>query len=228
MTAHFHEIPADAQAVSPAPKAVTRTPKGIYVSYLKRAFDTLLILASAPITVPVIAVMAFLAALDGHNPFYTQKRVGRGGRMFRIVKMRTMVPMADKMLERHLTENADARAEWDATQKLKKDPRITLVGRILRKTSLDELPQLWNVLTGDMSLVGPRPILPEQQDMYPGNAYYTVRPGITGPWQVSARNECEFKGRAKFDAVYARKLSFGTDISILFRTVLTVLRGTGY
>lgn len=228
MTAHFHEIPADAEVVNPIKARVSRPPKGLYASFFKRAFDTLLILASAPITVPVIALMAAFAALDGSNPFYTQKRVGRNGRMFNIVKMRTMVPNADMMLERHLNANPEARAEWDATQKLKKDPRITLVGRILRKTSLDELPQLWNVLTGDMSLVGPRPILPEQQEMYPGSAYYTVRPGITGPWQVSARNECEFKGRAKFDAVYARKVSFSTDVSLLALTVRTVLRGTGY
>lgn len=228
MTAHFHEIPVDAKAVTPVTGRIARQPRGIYASYFKRMFDTLLILASAPITVPVIAVMAALAALDGGNPFYTQKRVGRDGRMFRIVKMRTMVPNADRMLERHLQGDAEARAEWNATQKLKNDPRITLVGRILRKTSLDELPQLWNVLIGDMSLVGPRPILPEQQEMYPGAAYYTVRPGITGPWQVSARNECEFKGRAKFDTVYARKVSFATDVSLLARTVRTVLRGTGY
>lgn len=225
MTAHFHEIPADAQVVTPA-KA--QMPNNLYTTVLKRVFDITLIVLAAPITAPVILLMAMLAAIDGHNPFFWQKRVGRNGREFWILKMRTMVPNAEGLLAQHLEADPEARAEWDATQKLKRDPRITFAGRILRKTSLDELPQLWNVLVGDMSLVGPRPILPSQRALYPGSAYYTVRPGITGPWQVSARNECEFKGRAKYDAVYARKVSFGMDVALLARTVTTVLRGTGY
>lgn len=226
MTAHFHDIPADALAVSNAPRSPRR--RNFYTVFVKRVLDVALVLITAPLTVPVILGMAIFAALDGHSPFFTQKRVGRDGREFTIVKLRTMVPNAEAQLARHLEADADARAEWDATQKLKSDPRITVAGRILRKTSLDELPQLWNVLVGDMSLVGPRPILPSQRALYPGSAYYTVRPGITGPWQVSARNECEFRGRAKYDTVYARKVSLGMDIALLARTVLTVLRGTGY
>jgi lipopolysaccharide/colanic/teichoic acid biosynthesis glycosyltransferase len=224
MTAHFNEIPSDAQAVTPAPLRV----KTLYASVLKRAIDVTLVLASAPLTLPVVLGMAAFVAIDGHNPFFTQKRVGRDARRFTLVKLRTMVPEAERQLASHLEKDAAARDEWEATQKLKSDPRVTYAGRILRKTSLDELPQLWNVLIGDMSLVGPRPILPEQCDMYPGSAYYTVRPGTTGPWQVSARNECEFKGRAKYDALYARKISFRTDVALLARTVTTVLRGTGY
>lgn len=228
MTAHFNEIPADAHVVKPVRYDDLSAPKGVYALLFKRLLDTTLVLLSAPLSMPLIGLIALLSALDGHNPFFVQKRVGRGGRVFNIIKMRTMVPNADMMLDRHLQENADARAEWDATQKLKDDPRITAFGRILRKTSMDELPQLWNVLMGDMSLVGPRPILPEQQGMYTGAAYYTVRPGITGPWQVSARNECEFRGRAKFDGSYARNLSFKNDMILLMRTIRVVLKGTGY
>jgi exopolysaccharide production protein ExoY len=128
----------------------------------------------------------------------------------------------------YLAETPEARAEWDATQKLKQDPRITVVGRMLRKTSLDELPQLFNVLTGDMSLVGPRPIMVNQKALYPGQRYYDMRPGLTGLWQVSDRNECSFAGRVRFDDIYHRTMSFGTDLRILGQTVSVVLRGTGY
>ena len=139
-----------------------------------------------------------------------------------------MVVDADARLAAHLAADPALRAEWDETQKLKRDPRITAVGRLLRKTSLDELPQLWNVLKGDMSLVGPRPMMPEQRALYPGRAYYQMRPGLTGPWQVSDRNAVSFAGRAEFDADYARRMSLATDLCILFLTVWVVLRGTGY
>lgn len=225
MTAFFPNIPDQSQRVTSHQPAVRQ---GIYGRRVKRLLDTAIILLTAPITFPVILVMAFFVALDGHNPIYKQKRVGRGGRTFSMFKLRTMVPNADKMLAQYLAENPEAKAEWDSAQKLKNDPRVTAVGRILRKTSLDELPQLWNVLLGHMSLVGPRPMLLEQRSIYPGTSYYCVRPGITGPWQVSARNTCEFKGRAKYDAFYASNVSFKMDLAIIFRTVTTVLRGTGY
>ncbi|MEY8842595.1 sugar transferase, partial [Cribrihabitans sp. XS_ASV171] len=119
--------------------------------------------------------------------------------------------------------------EWDSTQKLKNDPRITLVGDFLRKTSLDELPQLWNVLVGDMSIVGPRPMLPQQLPLYRlPEAYFSLRPGITGLWQVSARNEKGFDYRADMDAEYCNELGPVADLSILLRTVGVVLRRTGY
>ncbi len=139
-----------------------------------------------------------------------------------------MVPNAHEHLEAYLNANPAARVEWDATQKLKNDPRITKVGRILRKTSLDELPQLFNVIKGDMSLVGPRPMMCSQRDLYPGSAYFKMRPGITGTWQVSDRNDSEFQSRAGFDNGYERNLSFGTDLSILLKTIGVVVRGTGY
>jgi lipopolysaccharide/colanic/teichoic acid biosynthesis glycosyltransferase len=199
-----------------------------YERVLKRFLDVSAVLLSAVFVVPLIAIMALLVARDGHSPFYTQKRVGRGGKVFRIIKMRTMVHNADALLEKHLAANPDLRQEWDATQKLKDDIRITRIGRILRKTSMDELPQLFNVLMGSMSLVGPRPMMPAQQDIYPGSSYYRLRPGITGFWQISDRNDCDFADRAKYDASYAAQVSFKTDMSVLWRTIAVVLRGTGY
>jgi lipopolysaccharide/colanic/teichoic acid biosynthesis glycosyltransferase len=120
------------------------------------------------------------------------------------------------------------RQEWNQTQKLKADPRITRVGRLLRKSSLDELPQLWNVLIGDMSLVGPRPMMTSQQALYPGQAYYALRPGLTGYWQISERNESSFADRAGYDDRYERDVSLATDIRVLFATLRAVARGTGY
>jgi|SRR6056297_360142 len=200
----------------------------LYRNGVKRCLDIVLILASLPITLPVVLVMMGLVALDGHSPLYRQKRIGRGGRIFRMVKIRTMVPGADALLRRCLDADPEARREWDETQKLKSDPRITRVGRLLRKCSLDELPQLWNVLIGDMSLVGPRPMMVDQKNLYPGTAYFDLRPGITGPWQISDRNDSSFAARAGFDSRYLATLSLSRDVAILFRTVMVVVRGTGY
>ena len=203
-------------------------PSKAYFRVIKPLLDRLLVLISLPITLPVIVVLALLVMRDGHNPFFSQARVGRGGQTFRLLKLRTMVPNAETRLEEFLSSNPEARAEWDATQKLKNDPGITKIGRLLRKTSLDELPQLLNVLAGQMSLVGPRPMMPCQKSMYRGEAYYRLKPGITGVWQVSSRNGCEFAERAQFDASYERELSFVTDAKVLLRTVGVVLRATGY
>ena len=200
----------------------------LYRRILKRVFDTSLVIGSAPFWMLVVVIMALLVARDGHNPFYTQERVGRNGRSFRIWKLRSMVIDADARLEAHLDANPEARAEWESTQKLKDDPRITRTGRIMRKTSLDELPQLWNVLTGDMSLVGPRPMMVSQRDLYHGSSYYALRPGLTGFWQISDRNECRFSDRVRFDEAYHRSLSLRTDVTVLARTVAVVVRGTGY
>lgn len=234
MVVHFQNFRGP-EAVSPilsaadALPALPRIQAGrLYRAIFKRAFDTLLILISLPVTLPAVLIMALLVARDGASPFFLQKRVTKNGRIFHMVKIRTMVPEAEAHLATYLAKNPAARREWDETQKLKDDPRITRVGRILRKTSLDELPQLWNVLRGDMSLVGPRPMMVDQQELYPGRAYYALRPGITGSWQVSDRNNGTFAGRAKFDAEYYANLSLATDLSILLRTVTVVVRGTGY
>lgn len=201
----------------------------LYSAIGKRFLDVTLVLLTVAVSVPLIAIFALLISLDGGRPFYSQLRVGRQGKNFRMWKMRTMVPDADVKLEAHLAANPEARREWDATQKLKNDPRITPMGRILRKTSLDELPQLFNVFNGTMSLVGPRPMMVEQRLLYKnGYAYYRLRPGITGSWQISDRNHCDFVDRVQYDNDYEYSMSLLTDVKILLATVRVVLRGTGY
>jgi len=201
---------------------------GLYRLVFKRAFDICIVLLALPIIAPLIAVLAILVARDGSPGFYSQKRVGRYGAIYTIWKLRTMVAGAEQLLDVYLSESPDAAVEWQSTQKLKQDPRVTPIGHVLRKCSLDELPQLWNVLLGEMSLVGPRPMLPEQQEMYPGHSYYSVRPGITGSWQVSERNESTFADRARYDTDYIADISFMNDLKLLKATVGVVLDGTGH
>ncbi|MFC3614324.1 sugar transferase [Lutimaribacter marinistellae] len=209
--------------------ADTMASSGFYSGFVKRVLDILFVILSLPVALPIILLCALALYLEGGRPFYTQPRLGRGGRRFSIYKLRTMITNADETLERILREDPVLRAEWESTQKLKNDPRITPVGDFLRKTSLDELPQLWNVLTGEMSIVGPRPMLPQQLPLYrTPETYFSLRPGITGLWQVSARNEKGFGYRAEVDAEYLHKLNLGTDLSILVQTVGVVLRQTGY
>ncbi|WP_241484044.1 sugar transferase [Ruegeria sp. ANG-R] len=194
----------------------------------KRILDFMIVLLSLPIVLPIILVLAILVATDGVNPFYAQRRVGKDGRIFTMWKLRSMVPNAHALLEAYLASNPAARREWAETQKLKNDPRITTIGHVLRRTSLDELPQLWNVLRGEMSLVGPRPMMPEQQELYPGKAYFSLRPGLTGSWQVSQRNMSTFASRAEFDTNYANNLTLRTDLGILYSTIGVVFKATGY
>lgn len=227
MTAQYPKLLEGYPALAPVTVSLPRS--GIYRNFVKRALDVALVLLSLPVTLPVILGLALVVILqDGHLPFYTQARVGQGGRIFRFWKLRSMVWNAEGRLADHLARDPAARAEWDHCQKLKADPRITRFGKFLRKSSLDELPQLWNVLKGDMSLVGPRPMMPDQEVLYPGRAYYALRPGITGSWQISDRNETSFAARADFDASYDEALSLRHDLHILFATVGVVLRGTGY
>lgn len=227
MTVHFHDI-SEQTDVRAAGGAIKEMRGGIYRSLLKRALDLFLVIATLPISLTIILVFAVLVALDGHNPFYRQERVGRGGRIFRMWKLRSMVPDADAHLARYLADNREARVEWETTQKLKKDPRVTAIGRFMRRSSIDELPQLFNVLTGDMSLVGPRPMMVSQTSIYPGTDYFRMRPGMTGFWQISDRNEVSFGARAQFDADYYDQLSLKTDATILASTFGVVLRCTGY
>lgn len=194
---------------------------------VKRGVDILAPLLAAPIVIAIVGILALLVRLDGGSAFYRQPRLGKGGKVFHIWKLRTMVPDAERRLQEYLLENAAARMEWERVQKLKNDPRITSLGHYLRKYSADELPQLLNVFLGQMSLVGPRPMCPDQRPQYPGNAYFDLRPGLTGLWQISERNGCSFAERAMYDTRYASALSFMTDLRILLMTPLAVLRGTG-
>jgi lipopolysaccharide/colanic/teichoic acid biosynthesis glycosyltransferase len=193
----------------------------------KRGLDLLLVLMTAPVSLPLVGVLALLVRLDGGPAFYGQQRLGRNGRVFTLWKLRSMVVDAETRLERHLREDAEAAAEWGRTQKLRADPRVTRLGRYLRKYSLDEVPQLWNVLVGDMSLVGPRPMFPAQRQLYPGTAYFDFRPGLTGLWQVSERHASSFADRAHSDERYAASVSLLTDLRVMAQTVAVVVRGTG-
>ncbi|MEB8386049.1 sugar transferase [Rhodobacteraceae bacterium KMM 6894] len=211
--------------VAPVPP----TPTGLYRTHGKRALDIFMVLASAPVALLLIGLSALALWIEGGSPFYRQARLGKGGMTFSLLKLRTMVRDADSQLADYLATDPELRREWDAYQKLKHDPRITRVGNFLRKTSLDELPQLWNVLIGDMSLIGPRPMLPEQLTMYGDTRCYdALRPGITGLWQVSDRNESLFEMRTELDRDYNKSLSFLSDLKVLLRTVGAVMKRTGY
>jgi exopolysaccharide production protein ExoY len=196
----------------------------------KRALDILgagaLLLAAAP----AFLVLALLVRMDGGRVFYAHERVGRDGRLFGCLKFRSMVMDADKRLAALLERDPAARAEWDTSRKLKNDPRVTWVGRFLRASSLDELPQLINVLKGEMSLVGPRPVQASELAAYYGAAaqhYLSVRPGITGPWQISGRSDTSYAQRVALDVAYATRPSFWGDVKILLRTPMAVLARRG-
>lgn len=215
------------QVATPVPM---HTPTNLqYRGWGKQVMDAVFVLLALPFIVPVVLFCAAALWLEGGQPFYRQDRLGKDGRTFSIWKLRTMVRNADQLLESHLAADPALRREWDSTQKLKNDPRVTRIGAFLRKTSLDELPQMLNVLNGEMSLVGPRPMMPDQLEMY-GDAqrYFAVRPGITGIWQVSTRNEKGFSYRAQVDAIYFNSMSLGQDLVLLMKTVGVVLRRTGY
>ncbi|HEX4142749.1 MAG TPA: undecaprenyl-phosphate galactose phosphotransferase WbaP [Pirellulales bacterium] len=193
---------------------------------IKRAMDLMLILLASPVVVPVMAFLAVMIKVSSPGPIcYSQQRIGLRGRRFKALKFRSMVTDADGKLKLYLASNAEARAEWEADHKLRNDPRITFFGRFLRKTSLDELPQLWNVLRGEMSLVGPRPIVEAEISKYTDrfDLYAKVTPGITGLWQVSGRNDTTYDERVELDAFYTRNWSPWLDLFILARTVKVVL-----
>lgn len=198
--------------------------------FVKRGLDLLLGAIASLLTLPLSLAIAVWIKLDSPGPvFYRQSRIGRYGKPFSVFKFRTMVQEADRVLEKYLESNPALRLEWDATQKLKDDPRITRAGKILRRLSLDELPQLINVLRGEMSLVGPRPCMPQQIELY-GHVfelYKRVRPGITGLWQVSGRNETTYAERVRLDEYYVRNWSLWLDIYIMIRTIWVVLRRDG-
>ncbi|HJT44110.1 MAG TPA: sugar transferase [Rhizomicrobium sp.] len=174
-------------------------------------------------------LIVFLSLSVFGNPIFSQRRVGRDGKLFSCYKFRSMVNNAEQVLEDYLRDNPAAQEEWLRNFKLAHDPRITPMGAFLRKSSLDELPQLFNVLRGDMSLVGPRPIVPAEVPRYAGRirAYQKVRPGLTGLWQVSGRNLVSYRRRVALDAFYARERSIALDVVILVKTVGVVIGGKG-
>ena len=197
---------------------------------IARVLDLSLILLAAPYIILAFLILAILIKLDSPGPvFYRQIRIGQFGRKFHVYKFRTMVQNADRVLQEYLDKSSELKAEWLATHKLKQDPRVTRLGALLRKTSLDELPQLWNIIIGDMSLVGPRPIVDAEVEKY-GNCfglYIQVRPGLTGLWQVSGRNNTTYEQRVALDEYYIRNRSLKLDLQILFRTAWVVLTRDG-
>jgi Undecaprenyl-phosphate galactose phosphotransferase WbaP len=196
----------------------------------KRILDLVILVLTLPVTLTAGTLIAAAVWLDGGRPiFFGQDRLGKGGRPFRAWKFRTMVRDADAVLKRALQEDADLRAEWEGSQKLRRDPRLTRVGRVLRRFSMDELPQLWNVLQGRMSLVGPRPIVEEEMPRYGADfdLYRQVLPGLTGLWQVSGRSDTSYAERIWLDTSYVRNWSVWMDLIILARTLWVVLSGIG-
>lgn len=196
----------------------------------KRAIDLAFCLALMPLALPLMAVIAILVGVESGFPvFYSQKRLGQDGRTFHLWKFRTMVRNAAEVLERSLANNPELKKEWAENQKLRNDPRVTRIGKVLRKASLDELPQLWNIVKGEMSLVGPRPIVHDEiakyKEAYP--LYTKAIPGLTGLWQVSGRNHTTYTERITYDSYYVRNWSFWMDIYLLARTVTVVLTGHG-
>ena len=202
----------------------------ITYSFLKRTVDITASATALLLLSPVFLVTSLAIRKDSDGPaMFTQKRIGKDGKLFEIYKFRTMVPDADKKLFELLEKDENAREEYKLNKKLKHDPRITKVGNFLRKTSIDELPQLINVLKGDMSLVGPRPYLPREKDDM-GDYYNTIiesKPGITGLWQVSGRSNTTFEERLHFDEEYNEKKSFAFDMGLLVKTVGSVVKGEG-
>lgn len=196
---------------------------------VKRIFDIIVSGFALLALSPLMLVIAAMIRLDGGSSLFGHKRLGRGGKIFPCLKFRTMVMNSDEVLREHLKKNPEAAEEWKATQKLQNDPRVTRLGKFLRSTSLDELPQLINVLKGDMSLVGPRPIVRNEIGHYNNDIihYYRVRPGITGLWQVSGRNDVSYAQRVQMDSWYVRNWSFWHDIAIVCKTFPAVFKRSG-
>lgn len=202
---------------------------GVYVHFFKRVFDILAVVIASPLMIVVIGTLALMTAYREGRPFYGHQRIGKNGKPFYCWKIRTMAVESDRLLREHLEANPEARREWDKNFKLDNDPRITRIGGFLRKTSLDELPQLWNVFKGEMSLVGPRPVTQVELERYGKHldAYLSQRPGVTGKWQISGRNDISYQERVIMDAAYRNECSLMNDLKIIIGTVGVVFKRTG-
>ena len=205
---------------------------GIFMgNVVKTAFDYILTLVGAVFISPLLVYIAYRIKKEDPGPvFFAHTRIGKDGKHFPCYKFRSMVVNSQEMLQKYLAENPAAREEWERDFKLKDDPRVTPIGKVLRRTSLDELPQIFNVLRGEMSLVGPRPVIQEELDKYYGETaklYCTVKPGITGLWQVSGRSDIGYDERVALDATYIKYRSMWGDIVILWKTIGVVLMKKG-
>ncbi|MCW5965656.1 MAG: exopolysaccharide biosynthesis polyprenyl glycosylphosphotransferase [Bryobacterales bacterium] len=228
-----------ATELEPAPPRVEALPalqewNGLLVpSYFrfKRLFDIASACFFIPLVLPLSLVIAAAIRLESPGPvLFRHTRIGQGNRRFTLWKFRSMVQDSEQRLQSYLEEHPELEAEWEATHKLKDDPRVTRIGRFLRRTSLDELPQFWNVLNGDMSLIGPRPIVDAEVPKYGPRGfrlYARVRPGLTGLWQVSGRSDTSYRRRVELDSRYIREWSLGLDLRIIWKTVGVILRANG-
>jgi Undecaprenyl-phosphate galactose phosphotransferase WbaP len=219
----WEEAPVQSPAqVAPLPSRYAGT---------KRALDFLGAIVLAVVSSPLILAIVIVALIrrEPGSIIYKHRRIGQDGRAFECLKFRTMVPNADQVLRELLERDPAIKAEWLRDHKLRCDPRVTRLGRFLRRTSLDELPQLWNVMRGEMSLVGPRPVVREELLRYGRNAraYLSAKPGITGLWQVKGRNNTDYRRRVVLDTYYVRNQNLLLDLYILLRTTRVVLRGSG-
>ena len=214
---------------TPSRSPARYTPRRSTYSTAKRILDILGCLAIGLVFSPLILIIAVRMGLGDGPILFRHRRIGQDGKPFDCLKFRTMVPNAEQTLRELLEKSPEARAEWLRDHKLRNDPRVTRLGRFLRKTSLDELPQLWNVLRGEMSLVGPRPIVKEEMLRYGRylRTYLAARPGITGLWQVTGRNDTDYRRRVVLDTYYVRKQTVLMDLQILLKTVKVVLWGHG-
>ena len=214
-----------------APHRSVRIPAEFFrYRVVKRCLDVALVVVLTPVVLPIMAVIAVVVMLTSPGPiFYSHRRIRRNGEFFSMWKFRTMCQNSAEVLEQNLAKHPEARAAWNRSHKLKHDPRITPVGRFLRRYSLDELPQMWNVLTGQMSIVGPRPIVAAEVEKY-GNSfgcYCRVKPGVTGLWQVSGRSTLSYDKRVALDCDYVERWSLRRDLVILLKTFKSVANQDG-
>ncbi|TWO72531.1 sugar transferase [Caenimonas sedimenti] len=232
----MYRVDSDDRLIETPPQAIARDVhvRSIGASGVGRVLKRLLDITGAALFLvlgmPLYLLVALGVKLSSPGPVhYWQYRVGIGGRRFAFIKFRSMVMDGDEVLNSFLDSDSAARAKWETHQKLERDPRITRFGSFIRRTSLDELPQFWNVLLGDMSLVGPRPCMADQDKYYGEHwtTYCTMRPGITGLWQVSGRNTLTYAERVRMDVRYVQEWSLWLDLCILLKTVKVVLTGHG-
>jgi Undecaprenyl-phosphate galactose phosphotransferase WbaP len=214
----------------PAERLAARPrPQQSRYSATKRLLDVLGSVVIGLTFSPLIAIIAIRMSLEDGPIIFRHRRIGQGGKTFECLKFRTMAPNAEQILQELLERDPQAKAEWVRDHKLRNDPRVTRIGRFLRRTSLDELPQLWNVLRGEMSLVGPRPIVREEMLRYGRHlpTYLAAKPGVTGLWQVTGRNDIDYRRRVAMDTYYVRKQGLLMDLKILLKTVKVVIWGRG-
>jgi Undecaprenyl-phosphate galactose phosphotransferase WbaP len=231
-SADIFDLPFTARPVGRSLRAERRRTPSTYLRYRfwKRVIDILLIVLATPVLLPALLIVALLVRFSSPGPvFFSHRRICRGGAFFSMWKFRTMCVNSAEVLEQYLSQYPEARAEWNKSHKLRLDPRITPVGRFLRRSSLDELPQVWNVLSGRMSLVGPRPIVAAEVQKYGTyfDCYCRVKPGVTGLWQVSGRSTLSYDARVQLDCNYVRQWSLSRDLAILVQTLRSVVNSDG-